>query len=244
MISNQYYGRTKSGILISSIVIGLSFIFCAVILSHTVVRIKGQGQTISVTGAAFKPIVSDFALWSGQVSVTASTLDEAYAELKKDMATTEKFLADEGFAIDDYEVGTVSIYKSTNRDRVVTGFTLTQDVSIELYDVDRLTLVAKKSSSLIEEGVEFENYRLRYIFTGLNALKLEMIKAATENAKLRSEQLAQSTGKKVGAPRSARVGVFQIRPLHSQEVSDYGINDQYSIDKEIVCTVHINFQIE
>jgi hypothetical protein len=71
-----------------------------------------------------------------------------------------------------------------------------------------------------------------------------MIRAATENAKLRAEQLAESTGKKVGAPRSARVGVFQIRPLHSQEVSGYGINDLSSIEKEIVCTVHISFMIE
>ena len=70
-----------------------------------------------------------------------------------------------------------------------------------------------------------------------------MIKAATGNAKLRAEQLAGSTDMQVGAPRSASVGVFQIRPLRSQEVSDYGINDQSTIDKEIVCTVHINFQI-
>ena len=98
--------------------------------------------------------------------------------------------------------------------------------------------------SCFKFGIEFECGSPRYIFTGLNPLKVEMIRAATENAKLRADQLARSTGRDVGAPVSARVGVFQIRPLHSQEVSDYGINDQSSIDKEIVCTVHINFLIE
>lgn len=111
-------------------------------------------------------------------------------------------------------------------------------------DVDRITQIARKSSSLIENGVEFESRPPSYIFTGLEPLKLEMIKAATENAKLRAEQLAESTGRKMGAPRLARVRVFQIRPLHSQEVSDYGINDQSSIEKEIVCTVYISFMIE
>ena len=75
-------------------------------------------------------------------------------------------------------------------------------------------------------------------------MKLEMIKAATENAKLRAEQLANTTGKKVGSPQTAKVGVFQIRPSHSQDVSDYGINDVRSIDKEIACTVHISFLID
>ena len=71
-----------------------------------------------------------------------------------------------------------------------------------------------------------------------------MIKAATENAKLRANQLAQTTGSDIGAPVSARIGVFQIRPQYSQEVSDYGINDMSSIDKEIVSTVSVAFRIE
>lgn len=71
-----------------------------------------------------------------------------------------------------------------------------------------------------------------------------MIKAATENAQLRARQLAESTGRRIGAPTSARVGVFQIRPRNSQEVSDYGVNDVTSIEKEIVCTVQATFLIE
>ena len=63
MISNKQYPQIKTGILIGSLLFGLSFVICAVILSHTIIRVKGQGQTISVTGAAFKPIVSDLSFW-------------------------------------------------------------------------------------------------------------------------------------------------------------------------------------
>jgi hypothetical protein len=244
MISNQQLPRQKTGLVFGSLIIGLSFIVCAALLGHTIVEVRGRGQTISVTGAAFKPIVSDYALWKGWVNVTAPTLDGAYAELKADMVTAEQFLKKEGFSVDDFEIGTVSISKTFNRDREVTGYRLRQNINMEMNDVERLTQLARKSSTLIEKGVEFETGSPRYLFTGLHSLKIEMIKAATENAKLRADQLAASTGRKVGAPISARVGVFQIRPLHSQEVSDYGINDQSSIDKEIVCTVHINFLIE
>jgi len=244
MTGTQAYPKAGSGMVVSSIIIGLSLILCAIIAGSTLVKIKGLGQTISVTGAGFKPIVSDFAVWEGRVSVSSPTLDTAYGELKEDLKIVERFLQKEGFVGSDYEIGTVSIMKTMNRDREVTGYNLVQTVKIEMADVDRITRIAKKSSSLIEGGVEFESRPPRYIFTGLEPLKLEMIKAATENAKMRAEQLAESTGKKVGAPRSARVGVFQIRPMHSQEVSDYGVNDQSSIEKEIVCTVHISFSIE
>jgi len=39
-----------------------------------------------------------------------------------------------------------------------------------------------------------------------------------------SKSLRIPTGK-VGALRSAKMGVFQITPLYSKEISDYGIND-------------------
>ena len=44
--------------------------------------------------------------------------------------------------------------------------------------------------------------------------------------------------------RSARMGVLQITPKFSNAVSDYGINDLSSIDKEIVGVVNASFQIE
>ena len=244
MTGTLVYQKTGSGLVVSSIVIGISLILCAVIGGSTLIKIKGQGQTISVTGAGFKPILSDYAIWEGRVTVTAPTLDSAYSELKRDLQTVKGFFQTEGFGEDDYEIGTVAIRRARSREERLTGYNLILPIKIEMLDVDRIMHIAKKASSLIEQGVEFESFSPRYIFTGLEPLKLEMIKAATENAKLRAEQLAESTGKKVGAPRSARVGVFQIRPLHSQAVSDYGINDQSSLEKEIVCTVHISFLIE
>lgn len=40
------------------------------------------------------------------------------------------------------------------------------------------------------------------------------------------------------------MGVFQITPLYSTEVSDYGINDTTSIDKEITAVVNCEFIIK
>jgi hypothetical protein len=237
--------RSKnSGLIAASIIFGFAVIICAIIVRATVIKVKNYGNTLSVTGAAFKPIISDFAIWESQVSVSNTELETAYANLKNDMAIVKSFLKREGFNDGDYELRNVNIKKQYNRERQVSGITLTQRIRLELDDVERIRKLAEKSSGLIERGVEFSSHPPRYLFTGLDALKLEMIKAATVNSKLRAEQLARTTGNEVGPPISASVGVFQIRPLHSQEVSGYGISDVSSIDKEIVCTVHIKYLIE
>jgi hypothetical protein len=208
------------------------------------VKVKGFGQTIAVTGAAYKPITSDFGVWEGSISAPGTTLDAAYREIRRSMATTEVFLQAKGFTAQQYKVGSVQILRDYNREGDVVGFNLRQTVKLELTDVNRISTLAKEASTLIEQGVEINSHRPRYLFTGLDALKLEMIKAATENATLRAQQLAETTGRKVGAPTSARVGVFQIRPLHSQEVSSMGMSDVSSIEKEIDSTVHESFLFE
>jgi hypothetical protein len=244
MPSDHGPNRNLSAIVPASVILSIALIICTILAGRTIVRVKGFGQTITVTGAAYKPIKSDYAIWEGWVNTSASTFDAAYAELKKDRQVVEEYLQGKDFASDTYEVGTVSIMKDYNRDQVVVGYTLRQSYRIELADIDRIANLAKDVSSLIEKGVQLDSYKPRYLFTGLNDLKIEMIRAATENAKLRAEQLAETTGRTVGAPTSARVGVFQIRPLHSQEVSGMGMSDVTSIEKEIVSTVHVSFLIE
>ena len=230
--------------LAASFVIAIALIICALIARSTIIRVKSFGRTISVTGAAFKPIRSDFAVWDASLSVTMPDLESAYSRLDRDIKMARQFLANNGFTEADYEVKGVQIMKQYDRDRQPTGFMLSQSIRLELDDVDRIKKLSLDASTLIEKGVELTSFNPRYLFTGLDTLKLEMIRAATENARMRAQQLAETTGRKVGAPTSAGVGVFQIRPLHSQEVSSYGISDVSSIEKEIVCTVHISFLIE
>jgi len=232
------------GLIWPSVILGLSLIVCAMLVGSTLVKVKGQGQTIRVTGAAFKPITSDYSVWEGWLSASATTLDAAYARMKNGLQVVETFLSQEGLSSEQYEKGTVTIGRTYDREGNATGYILGQLFKMESSDVNRMAALGQKASSLIEKGIEFESRPVQYIFTGLESLKLEMIKAATQNAKERAQQLAESTDRKVGAPVSASVGVFQIRPQHSQEVSDYGISDQSTIDKEIVCTVHIDFLIE
>lgn len=126
----------------------------------------------------------------------------------------------------------------------IEGYTLTQNVEIKSNDVDLITKISRESTELINQGVQFESYPPQYYYTKIADLKVEMLGLATKDAMLRAEQIAKNTNVKVGKLRASRMGVFQITPPYSTEVSDAGIFDTSSIDKEITAVVNCEFNIE
>ncbi|ABB16247.1 conserved domain protein [Carboxydothermus hydrogenoformans Z-2901] len=70
-----------------------------------------------------------------------------------------------------------------------------------------------------------------------------MLGLATKDAMQRAEQIAKFTGVKVGKLRSSKMGVFQITAPYSTDVSDMGIFDTSSIEKEITAVVTCEFEI-
>ena len=47
----------------------------------------------------------------------------------------------------------------------------------------------------------------------------------------------------LGSVRSAQLGVYQVTPRNSTEVSDYGINDTTSRDKDVTAVVSVTFAV-
>jgi hypothetical protein len=71
-----------------------------------------------------------------------------------------------------------------------------------------------------------------------------MVAEATKDAKARAEAIARSTGNRVGTVRSAQTGVFQITARNLTEVSDSGIYDTSSLEKDITAVVSVTFVIQ
>ena len=110
-------------------------------------------------------------------------------------------------------------------------------------DVQKITQISRESTELIQQGIEFISNAPQYFYTKLPELKHELLSEATKDAKRRAEQMAQSTGNKVGVIRSAKMGVFQITPVNSYEVSDWGENDTSSLEKKANAVVRVDFSI-
>ncbi len=128
----------------------------------------------------------------------------------------------------------------------------TQDVAFYNYDQvlkitsDEPELVDKvylQIPSLIQKGITIQAYPPEYYYSDLNKKKAELLKAATADAKVRAEGMLKATNNRVGKISSVKMGVMQITPADSNEVSDWGINDSSTIDKKITAVANVIFSV-
>lgn len=205
--------------------------------------------TITVTGSAKKTIRADLAVWRGSFNAQSPRIEDAYAELEASARRVRAYLVGKGFADSTLvftQVQTQPLYaRSPNGMETgqTQGYRLTQTVEVRSRDVGRMATLARESTELIRQGVRFESYPPEFLVTGLADLKVEMLAAATRDAKARAAEMAKNAGSKIGRLRSARMGVFQVTPTNSTMVTDYGINDTSSLDKDITSVVSVSFEI-
>lgn len=232
-----------------AVILGLSLITCTVLFSNAFVKVR-SASVLSVTGAAERELKSDLAVWRGNFGRRSPQLPEAYALLKSDQEEIKNYLQAQGVPEEEIAFKPVSMSTFHEVDahgretNVVRGYGVWQAVEVRSADVDRITAVSAASSELIGKGIEFNSEAPQYFYTKLADIRVEMLAEATKNARQRAEQIATQGGGKLGAIRSAKMGVFQITPVHSTEVSDWGINDTSSLEKKITAVVNAEFAID
>lgn len=240
----------KSGLFLLGISLSLGLIVASIILSITLSNIKMSDKTITVKGYAEKNITSDLAIWSGTISVRSSDMTVAYDKLQKDMSKFISYLKSKGIETSKITTSSISTIKnfrytpegySTGQ---IDSYELTQTVSITSENVNLVNQISGEATSLIKDGLEIYSNPPQFYYTKLNDLKIEMLGDAAKDAKLRAEKLAKSSGGDVGPMKSATQGVFQITPLYSTTVSDWGEYDLTSIQKTIKSVVTIDFTIK
>lgn len=236
--------------LLSAIVLAIALVVAAALGANAVARVKAAQQTITVTGSAKQQITSDLIIWRGFVSHQSGDLQSAYADLKASMEKLRAYLATKQIPagqIVETSIQTFALHPVNEQGMEtsqIIGYRLTQGVEIRSGDVDKITQVSRESTELINQGVALESMQPEYLYTKLGDLKVRILAEAAKDAKVRAEQIAAATGSEIGRVRSARMGVLQITPAFSNEVSDYGINDTSSLQKDITGVVTVEFEVE
>ena len=241
----------NSQIIILGFCIAAATIVSSVILSQGFLKVmKFTREQIAVTGSAQKNITSDLVLWRSSFSRRDVEPAPAYKKLKEDLAKVKKYLVSKGVKEDDiqvFQVVTTTVYRKNEKGEDtsdIQGYALNQQIAIKSGDVEKITRLSREATELIDQGIEFSSGAPEYYYTKLDELKIEMLAKATQNAKQRAENMTKATGNRIGLMRSAKMGVFQITPINSTEVSDWGVNDSSSLEKKVTAVVTVSFAIE
>ncbi len=242
--------ENKNNLTIPFAIIGFSFILGVIIFVLTWKSNYNSNQVVNVTGSAKRDIVSDLGVLKGTVDVEALTAEAAYKELKREMPQLVEYLSSKGFSKDKIEFFTINSYpvyqmgQNGYQTNIVRGYNYNQKFQIKSTDVYKIKAISLDIPSVVERGVNLHLDLPEYHYTKLSELKVEIQAEAAKDAMTRAEKIAKATGREIGTLRDARMGVIQITPRLSNQVSDYGINDLSSIDKEITAVVNASFVIK
>ena len=230
-------GKTASilaiGIIIAAFVWGAFFISAR------------NEQSIRVVGQGVKTITSDIIKWNMSINRTTNVAykSEGPSWIQEDLIKVKKYLASNGIEEKDILVEPVSSYANYGNNGV-TGYSFSQRIEVKSDDIEKIEKMALDNKALAKQDIYLEYSNLEYFVSNLAELKAEMLALATADAKARAEEIAKSSGNKICGLLSAKTGVFQIRKPLSMDISDYGIYNTSSKEKEIAVTVNATFKIK
>ena len=246
---NEFKGKIASNVLIA-LIIGIAVVIAATVLADGVVKIKSGNNRIIVTGSAKQQITSDLIVWTGSFTAKSPSLQEAYAQLENEKIRVMDYLVKNGVPKDKIVFSSINtgtyyiILPNGQYTSDIDYYELYQTVTISSEEIDKITEISRNVTELINEGIQFQSNAPQYMYTKIADMKVTMLAEATKDARKRAEMITENAGSKLGELKYADMGVIQITPLYSNEVSDYGMNDTYSLEKEITAIVHCEFEIK
>jgi uncharacterized protein len=230
--------------------LAVALVLSSIVMAWAYTHTKKSEQTVTVTGSARKRIKSDLVIWRAGVSYQAPQLSEAYKALSDNIPRVKQYVLSKGVSEDQITISSISSTTLHEKDEEgnesarISGYSLRQELLVRSNDVDKIERLAREATELINQGILLESGSPEYYYTKLADLKIEMLAEAAKDAKVRAQQIASSTGSSIGSVRSARMGVLQITAADSNEVSDSGMNDTSSLDKDITAVVNVSFAVD
>lgn len=239
---------TRNYLLNGGVAIALGLVISALVFGWFYSSSKSD-DSINVTGSAKRRIKSDLVVWKAGISYQSQTVADAYRAVTADIPKVKAYLVSKGVPESDMTVSAITTVTNRNTNQYgmetgeITGYTLTQEVLVRSTDVEKIAVIAREATELFNQGIVIQSGTPQFYYTALGDLKVEMLGEAAKDAKTRAMQIASNTGDSVGAVKSARMGVLQITAPDSTDVSDYGIYDTSSIEKDITAVVNISFRM-
>lgn len=243
-------GEKTNGFYNAGTALAVGLIISSLILGWAYKATKKGDEAITVTGSAKRRIVSDLVVWSAGVSVQAPQLSDSYKQLSDNIPRIKQYLLSKGIPEDQMTVSAITTTTIKKRDAdgnetsEITGYTLSQRVEVKSADVGKISQVAREATELINQGILIESSAPQYYYTKIGDLKIEMLGEAAKDAKERAERIASSTGNSIGSVRSAKMGVMQITAADSTDVSDYGVYDTSTVEKDMTAVVNVSFAVD
>jgi len=206
------------------------------LLGDGLTRAREADRSVSVRGLAERDVMADLATWTISYSSSAGDMASAQAGVDRDTAAIRAFFKELGFPDDALQPTGVNV-SSYSQDGYVT-FTVRQRMTLRTTDIARAQRAVRRQFDLVRRGVLLEEGSgMSYAFTKLNAIKPEMIAAATKDARAAAQQFANDSDTDVGGIKYASQGYFEITSRDGDDGGGWGSADTPYKRVRVVTTI-------
>ena len=203
---------------------------------------------ITVTGSAKTTATADNVVWTLNVALSSQLVADAVRKVGADVDAVSAYLTKGGIPADALTLGAVSSYaneewQNGNNTGRILSYRASRDITVRTKDVQLVYKLSQGIGSLLQSGVNVNNYGPQYYISTLPDLRPQLLEEAMKDAKTRAVAITKAVGGSVGAVQSVKSGVFQVTTPDSTMVSDGGAYDTSTIEKTVTSTVSVTFAV-
>jgi hypothetical protein len=214
--------NTQGSTPLQALTLGTALVMAAAIvavaLNLAVDRFRASERYVTVKGLAEREVPADVAIWPLTFVATGAGPSAVQAGLSEAETAVRSFLTDAGFRPEEIGKGPPRL-----TDQRAQGYgqplpdaeRFRGEVTLTLRSprTEAVRAAAGRADELVRNGVVLSaqwGAPVQYLFTGLNAVKPEMIAEATIDARAAAQQFAEDSGSRVGGIRRATQGYFSV----------------------------------
>ena len=203
---------------------------------------------ITVTGSAKTTATADNVVWTLNVALSSQLVADAVRKVGADVDAVSEYLTKGGIPANALTLGAVSSYaneewQNGNNTGRILSYRASRDITVRTSDVQLVYKLSQGIGSLLQNGVNVNNYGPQYYISTLSDLRPQLLEDAMKDAKTRAVAITKAVGGSVGAVQSVKSGVFQVTTPDSTMVSDGGAYDTSTIEKTVTSTVSVTFAV-
>ena len=177
-----------------------------------------KDRVVTVKGLAEMEVPANKVTWPLVYKEVGNDLVSLYDKIKSTNQTITNFLKGKGISEEEISINAPEIIdmqaERYNSNPVPFRYNVTTVITVTSDKVGLVRNLISEQGELLKQGVAITGgdyrYNVEYDFTGLNAIKPQMIEEATKNAREAAEKFAKDSDSKLGKINRANQGQFSI----------------------------------
>jgi uncharacterized protein len=206
------------------------------------------GNSVTVTGQARTNATADNSVWTLNAQESSANAALAVSKVGKSVDALIKYLVAGGIPAAGIQTGGVNTnavneYINGNPTGRVLSYQASQSVTVRSKDVNRVYSLSNGIGTLLQTGVNINNYGPQFYVSNLAALRPTLLAQAMVDAKARGISMTKAVGSNLGSVIAVSSGPVQVTSPDSVDTSGGGMYDTTTIPKTVTVTVSVSFKV-